>query len=68
MHSGFKEMREGITFIIDTTGDSMTQRMGNEQKLQKTYQAFPLRPQALFIAGAGFVKRTSVSCCCARCV
>ena len=78
VHSGFKEMREGITFIIDSTDDNMTQRVGNEQKLQKTYvpqalpavllcnnlnsyQAFPLRPQALFIAGAGFVKRTSVS-------
>ena len=68
MHSGFKEMREGITFVIDTTDDSMMQRVGNEQKLQKTYQAFPLRPQALYIAGAGFVKRTSVPCFCALAV
>jgi len=91
VHSGFKELREGITFIIDTTDDSMLARqgrhsspvsnpfsfipishaiislprhmlqycteyrpnmtasffVGNEQKLQKTYQSFPLRPQAL---------------------
>lgn len=61
VHSGFKEMREGITFVIDTTDDNMMQRQGNENKLQKTYQAFPLRPQALFIAGAGFVKRTIIN-------
>jgi hypothetical protein len=69
VHSGFKELREGITFIIDTTDDSMLARQGiprisilnissthhdailpgNEQKLQKTYQSFPLRPQALWV-------------------
>jgi hypothetical protein len=28
VHSGFKEMREGITFVIDTTDDNMMQRQG----------------------------------------
>jgi hypothetical protein len=28
VHAGFKEMREGITFVIDTTDDSMLQRQG----------------------------------------
>jgi hypothetical protein len=28
VHSGFKELREGITFIIDTTDDSMLARQG----------------------------------------
>lgn len=41
---------------IDTSNQP-DKRVGNERKLQKTWQSMPLRPQSLFIVGAGLVKR-----------
>ena len=36
-------------------------QVGNERKLQKTWQALPLRPQNLFIVGASFLKRVFIN-------
>lgn len=46
----------GITFIIDTSNKSAKQRRPtNDKKLQKTWQAMPLRPQTVLIAGASYL-------------
>lgn len=57
VHADIKSMREGITFVIDTEGNDMTDKIGNENKLQRVYQSIPLRPQRIFILGAGWLKR-----------
>lgn len=56
VHADIHTLREGITFVIDTANQS-DKKVGNERKLQKTWQSMPLRPQSLFIVGAGVVKR-----------
>eukprot|EP00729_Bicosta_minor_P025800 gene25800-4457_t len=56
VHADIHTLREGITFVIDTSNQP-DKRVGNERKLQKTWQSMPLRPQSLFIVGAGMVKR-----------
>ena len=50
VHSDLASLREGITFVVDTT-KSPAKPVGNERKLQKTWQSYPLRPQNLFIVG-----------------
>ena len=42
-----------IMFLSDTTTNSLKILHGNESKLQKTWQCFPLRPQRIFILGEG---------------
>ena len=44
VHSGFKELREGITFVIDTTDDSMMSRQG-ERGVHCSCSAIHLRHQ-----------------------
>jgi hypothetical protein len=61
MHADLVSMREGITFVLDTTDNSMVDKVGNENKLQKVYQSIPLRPQHIFIIGAGWVKRALIN-------
>lgn len=61
VHADMVSMREGITFVLDTVGNDMTSKIGNESKLQKVYQAIPLRPQKIFILGAGWLKRTLIN-------
>jgi hypothetical protein len=41
VHSAFKEMREGITFIIDTTDDSMMTRQGSSYSRPATTTLAP---------------------------
>ena len=36
-------------------------QVGNERKLQKTWQSLPLRPQNLFIVGASYLKRLFIN-------
>jgi len=36
----------------------MTRKIGNERKLQETWQSYPLRPTHFILAGATFFKRT----------
>jgi len=61
VHSDLHTMREGCTFVIDTSKQKGITKVGNEKKLQKTWQALPLRPQNLFIVGAGWLKRIFIN-------
>ena len=61
VHADIHTMREGCTFVIDTSKQKGIPKVGNEKKLQKTWQALPLRPQNLFIVGAGFFKRIFIN-------
>lgn len=61
VHSDLHTMREGCTFVIDTSKQSGISKVGNEKKLQKTWQSLPLRPQNLFIVGAGWFKRLAIN-------
>ena len=49
IHADLTSLREGITFVIDTT-EQPSAKVGNEAKLQKSYQSYPLRPQVLSVA------------------
>lgn len=61
IHADLISMRNGITFVIDTTNNEMTTKIGNEGKLQSVYQSIPLRPQHIFIMGAGWIKRLVIN-------
>jgi len=61
IHADLTSMREGITFVIDTTENSDMGKTGNESKLQRVYQSIPLRPQHIFIMGAGWFKRAFIN-------
>ena len=61
VHSDMKTLRDGCTFVIDTSKQDSYGKVGNERKLQKTWQALPLRPQNLFIVGASFLKRLFIN-------
>ena len=60
VHADILSLRQGITFVIDTTNREMT-NVGNEKKLQKVYQSIPLRPQNIFIIGTSFFKRILIN-------
>ena len=61
VHADLTSMRKGITFVLDTEGNDMQSKIGNESKLQRVYQSIPLRPQKIFILGAGWLKRTIIN-------
>ena len=61
VHSDLHTLREGCTFVIDTSKQKGINKVGNERKMQKTWQALPLRPQNLFIVGASFLKRIFIN-------
>lgn len=61
IHADLTSMREGITFVIDTTENSSMGKTGNESKMQRVYQSIPLRPQHIFILGAGWFKRAVIN-------
>uniref|UniRef100_A0A7S1VTI6 CRAL-TRIO domain-containing protein n=1 Tax=Grammatophora oceanica TaxID=210454 RepID=A0A7S1VTI6_9STRA len=62
IHSDPKSLREGITFVIDTSKRSVKKKkMGNESKLQKQNQSYPLRPQSIQIAGASTTMRIVIN-------
>lgn len=52
VHSDITTLRNGITFVIDI-GNKPDKTIGNERKLQATWQSMALRPQHIFIVGAG---------------
>ena len=60
VHSDMVSLRGGCTFVIDST-NAPDRKVGNERKLQKTWQSLPLRPQNLYIVGASFVKRLFIN-------
>ena len=59
-HCDLVTLREGMTFVIDTTKNP-AKPVGNERKLQKTWQSLPLRPQNIFIVGASFFKKIFIN-------
>ena len=61
VHSDAVTLRDGCTFVIDTTRQKGIPQVGNERKLQKTWQSLPLRPQNLFIVGASYLKRLFIN-------
>mmetsp|Transcript_68146 Transcript_68146/g.154172 ORF Transcript_68146/g.154172 Transcript_68146/m.154172 type:complete len:259 (+) Transcript_68146:2-778(+) len=60
IHADNISLHEGISFIIDAS-TTPTKKVGNEKKLQSAYQSFPLRPQRIFIFGAGALKRAFIN-------
>lgn len=61
IHADEKSLREGITFVIDTSKRASFEKQGNEAKLQKINQAYPLRPQSIMIAGASMTMRIVIN-------
>jgi hypothetical protein len=59
IHSDPVSLRNGITFVIDVSANKAN--VGNEKKLQKVWQSFPLRPQRILIMGAGSLKRIFIN-------
>ncbi|GMH78761.1 hypothetical protein TL16_g07924 [Triparma laevis f. inornata] len=59
IHSDNVSLRQGVTFVIDVS--SSTEKIGNEKKMQKTWQSYPLRPQRILIMGAGYLKRLFIN-------
>ena len=60
VHADAITLRNGITFVIDVS-QKPNVKMGNEKRLQKTHNAYPLRPQNIFIVGASKAVRLSVN-------
>lgn len=60
LHADAVSLRQGVTFVIDTSVRP-SKKVGNEAKLQKMYQAYPLRPQAILVAGSSFATRVVVN-------
>lgn len=59
VHSDPVSIREGITFIIDSSQNSKP--VGNERKMQKVWSSLAMRPQHFFIVGASFIKRVFIN-------
>jgi len=60
IHADLFTMRSGVCFVIDTSNSSTTQSK-NAKAMQKLNQAYPLRPQRIFIVGAGYLKRLAIN-------
>jgi hypothetical protein len=61
LHCDLVSLRNGITFVLDTNNNDMATKRGNESKLQNFYQSIPLRPQRIYITGAGWWKRLLIN-------
>jgi hypothetical protein len=59
VHADWVSLRNGISFVVDTGGNSSN--IGNEKKMQKANQSFPLRPQRIMILGTNFVQRVIIN-------
>ncbi|KAL1518909.1 hypothetical protein AB1Y20_003182 [Prymnesium parvum] len=59
VHSDMKTLRDGITIVIDVSGRRA--KVGNEKKLQVTWQNFPSRPQHIHILGTSAITRIFVN-------
>jgi len=60
LHSDAKTLREGLTFVIDLTHKGSVKE-GNESRMQRAHNAYPLRPQNIYIVGASMAVRVSVN-------
>mmetsp|Transcript_27773 Transcript_27773/g.31731 ORF Transcript_27773/g.31731 Transcript_27773/m.31731 type:complete len:300 (-) Transcript_27773:82-981(-) len=61
IHSDNKSLREGITFVIDTSKQGSKPKIGNESRVQKINQSYPLRPQAIYLAGSSMATRIFIN-------
>lgn len=63
VHADPRTLRNGVSFIIDLTGrdDAAAAKVGNEKLVQAFYQAIPMRPQIIMIAGCNVLMRTVVN-------
>lgn len=61
LHADERSLREGITFCIDLSKKKEMSKHGNEKKLRRMDQSYPLRPQSIMIAGASTVMRVSIN-------
>lgn len=61
IHGDNRSFREGITFVIDTSKQGSFKKTGNESKLQKINQSYPLRPQAIYLAGSSAPMRIVIN-------
>ena len=60
VHACANTVRNGLTFVIDVSNKSK-EKIGNEKRLQKSHNGYPLRPQHIFIVGSSKVIRVSVN-------
>lgn len=60
IHSCPKTLREGLTFVINVT-NKPKERVGNEKRMQKVNQSYPLRPKYIFIVGASKLMRLTIN-------
>lgn len=61
VHADQKSLREGITFVVDTSKHGTMEKIGNESKLQTINKSYPLRPQAILIAGSSKATRIVIN-------
>eukprot|EP00040_Diaphanoeca_grandis_P039592 m.259528 g.259528 ORF g.259528 m.259528 type:complete len:265 (-) comp38213_c0_seq1:360-1154(-) len=59
MYGDLHSLRNGITMVIDQSHN--TKKYGNEKKMQRSWMAFPNRPQAIYIFGASAIKRLFIN-------
>ena len=58
LNADLHTLRNGTTMVMDTAAVKPEgPKVGNERKMQKTWQRLPSRPQAIHILGAGAFKR-----------
>jgi hypothetical protein len=60
VHACANTARNGLTLVIDGSNKS-NEKTGNEKRLQKSHNGYPLRPQHIFIVGASKVVRVSIN-------
>mmetsp|Transcript_2008 Transcript_2008/g.4968 ORF Transcript_2008/g.4968 Transcript_2008/m.4968 type:complete len:275 (+) Transcript_2008:134-958(+) len=58
IHADARTLRNGITFVIDTSGNKPK---FNNKKLQKLHQSFPTRPKNIMIMGTSTVSRVIIN-------
>lgn len=56
-HADNKTIHEGVTTIVDLSGEKQPHGYGygDEHKIKKLHQAFPMRPQTVKLAGARYL-------------
>jgi CRAL/TRIO domain len=61
VHADNVSIREGITFVLDLSKSKVRERSKNESNLQRINQSYPLRPQAIYMAGTSAAMRITVN-------
>ena len=61
IHADEKSLREGVTLVVHTRDHQLKNNFGNEAKLQKIHQSYPIRPQAIMIVGTSLAMRIVIN-------